>query len=404
VNYPEGVPTPQTAKETDFRADVESIGRIAAVPTILDVVRRTTGMRFVAVARVTEERWVACGVLDDLDFGLKPGGELKVETTICHEIRQSREPVIINKVAEEDRWCAHPTPAMYGFQSYISMPIILADGSFFGTLCAIDPRPARLNTPEIIGMFRLFAELIAKSLDADRKLIATQSALAEERADSELREQFIAVLGHDLRTPVRSVSCLMDLLMKTPLTEDARTMARLMRSSATRMQSLIDDLLDLARGRLGGGFHLSRDAKEPLEPVLRAAIAELQATQPDRVVEATFTMIEPVNCDRARIAQLFSNILGNAFAYGSSHQPVKAGAFRDGDMFELWVANAGDPIPPAALGHLFHPFFRSEVHGHREGLGLGLYIAHQIALAHSGTLAVTSTVEETRFTFRMSAI
>jgi GAF domain-containing protein len=182
-----------------FQTDLESVSRIEAVPTILEVVCRTTGMGFAAIARVTEDRWIAWGVLDEIDFGLKPGGELKVETTICHEIRQSREPVVINNLAEDDVWCNHATPAMYGFQSYISMPIILADGSFFGTLCAIDPRPARLKRPEIVGMFRLFAELIAKHLDASRKLSATESALIEERTVADLREQFIAVLGHDLR-------------------------------------------------------------------------------------------------------------------------------------------------------------------------------------------------------------
>lgn len=179
---------PKQAMAHDFQTDIGSVDRIEAVPTILEVVCHTTGMRFAAVARVTEDRWIACSVLDKIDFGLKPGGELKVETTICHQIRQSREPVIINNVAEDDIWCKHATPAMYGFQSYISMPIILADGSFFGTLCAIDPRPARLKTPETIGMFRLFAELIAKKLDADRTLVQTESALLEERADSELRE------------------------------------------------------------------------------------------------------------------------------------------------------------------------------------------------------------------------
>src|SRR5271155_137992 len=183
-----------TAPKHDFQADIDSVGRIEAVPTILDVVCRTTGMGFAAVARVTEDRWVACGVLDEIDFGLKPGGELRVETTICHEIRQCREPVVINNVAKDEAWCGHKTPAMYGFQSYISVPIVLADGSFFGTLCAIDPRPALLKTPEIIGMFRLFAELIAKHLDAHRKFAATESALLEERAVSKLREQFIAVL------------------------------------------------------------------------------------------------------------------------------------------------------------------------------------------------------------------
>src|SRR6201999_2152761 len=121
---------------------------IEAVPTVLDVVCRVTGMGFAAVARVTEDRWIACGVRDDIAFGLKPGGELKVETTICHETRQCEEPVVINHVAEDEAYRRHPTPAMYGFQSYISMPIILLDGSFFGTLCAIDPRPARLQNPE----------------------------------------------------------------------------------------------------------------------------------------------------------------------------------------------------------------------------------------------------------------
>jgi signal transduction histidine kinase len=388
----------------DFQADVESVSRIESVPTILEVVCHTTGMRFAAVARVTEDRWIACSVLDKIDFGLRPGGELKVETTICHEIRQSREPVIINNVAEEDAWCKHATPAMYGFQSYISVPIILADNSFFGTLCAIDPRPARLKRPETIGMFRLFADLIAKHLDAQRKLAATESALIEERADSELREQFIAVLGHDLRTPIRSISCLMDLLLQSPSKEEAATMARLMRDSASRMLGLIDNLLDLARGRLGGGLTLRRDAAEPLEPVLREVIAELRVSQPDRVVETEFRLIGPINCDRARIAQLFSNLLGNALAYGSADQPVRVRAISGTRNFELSVANAGEPISPAAVKRLFHPFYRSAVLQSREGLGLGLYIAHEIATAHGGTLGVTSTEEETCFTFRMPAI
>jgi signal transduction histidine kinase len=385
----------------DFQVDVESVSRIAAVPTILEVVCRTTGMRFAAVARVTEDRWVACSVLDEIDFGLKPGGELRVETTICHEIRQSREAVIIDNVAEDAAWCRHSTPATYGFQSYISMPIILADGSFFGTLCAIDPRPARLKTPEIIGMFRLFSELIAKHLDAGQKLAATESALLQERTDAELREQFMAVLSHDLRTPMRAISCFTELLVQDPHAEDAPRMGKLVLESAARMQALIDNLMDLARGRLTGGLPLNRRGDEPLEPVLREVIDELQASQPDRVVEAVIFLNGSVNCDRGRIAQLFSNLLGNAFTYGAPRQPIRVTALCDEESFELCVANAGEPISSAALESLFHPFYRSKAHEHREGLGLGLYIAHEIAIAHGGTLTVQSTDEETCFTFRM---
>ena len=121
-------------------------------------------MGFSAVARVTENRWIACAVRDGIGFGLKPGGELPVETTICHEIRQDRQGVVIDDVAQDPIFSGHPTPALYGFQSYISLPILRQDGSFFGTLCAIDPHPAKVNTPEIIGMFKLFAELIGLHL------------------------------------------------------------------------------------------------------------------------------------------------------------------------------------------------------------------------------------------------
>jgi len=359
-------------------------------------------MGFAAVARVTADSWVACSVLDEIDFGLKPGGELRIETTICNEIRQSREPVVINNVAEDTEWCRHSTPAMYGFQSYISMPIILAGGSFFGTLCAIDPRPARLNAPEVIGMFRLFAELIAKHLDADQKLAVTESALTEEREVSELREQFIAVLGHDLRSPMRAISVLVDLLLRTPLTDDAAKMMRLVRECASRMLTLIDNLLDLARGRLGGGLTLHRDADEPLEPVLQAVIAEQKTIHDGRAVEAVIDLAEPVDCDRSRIAQLFSNLLSNALSYGAVDSPVRVRAVSGAGNFELSVANAGEAIPAAALDHLFQPFYRSALHD-REGLGLGLYIAHEIAVAHGGTLSVVSTGEETRFTFQMPA-
>jgi signal transduction histidine kinase len=387
--------------DSEFQSDIARIGRIAAVPTILEVVCRTTGMGFAAVARVTEDRWVACSVLDEINFGLKPGGELRVETTICHEIRECREAVIIDDVAEDEAWRDHATPAMYGFRSYISMPIILADGAFFGTLCAIDPRPARVRTPETIGMFKLFAELIASHLNADRKLAATETDLQSERTASELREQFIAVLGHDLRNPVSAIASGTSLLQKMPLDKKAMDIVGMMRDSAFRMSVLINDVLDFARGRLGGGLPITRNAGEPLEPVLREVIAELAVS--NRSIEAEIALLEPVNCDRARIGQLLSNLLGNALTHGSSNCLVRVRAISDGKGFELSVSNAGVPIRPASLERLFQPFYRGTDGPDRQGLGLGLYIAHEIAIAHGGTLKVSSSEEETRFTFRMPA-
>lgn len=96
----------------DFQSDIDAIGRVAAVPTIPDVVCRTTRMRFAAIARVTSDRWVTCEAPDSIDFGLKHGDELKIETTICHEIRQHQETVAIDHVSESTVYCGHPTAAM----------------------------------------------------------------------------------------------------------------------------------------------------------------------------------------------------------------------------------------------------------------------------------------------------
>src|SRR3954470_19546211 len=98
----------------DFAADIAAIQRIDAVPRILEVICRSTGMGFAAVARVTEHRWVCCAVRDEINFGLKPGGELKVGTTICDEIRRNGEVVVIDHVAGDESYRGHPTPAMYG--------------------------------------------------------------------------------------------------------------------------------------------------------------------------------------------------------------------------------------------------------------------------------------------------
>jgi signal transduction histidine kinase len=104
-----------------------------------------------------------------------------------------------------------------------------------------------------------------------------------------------------------------------------------------------------------------------------------------------------------RIAQLLSNLLANALMHGSAERPIVVRASAGIDHFELSVANAGDPIPPATIRRLFQPVFRASTNAARPGLGLGLYIASEIARAHGGSLDVTSTPAETRFTFRMPA-
>jgi len=122
---------------------------------------------------------------------------------------------------------------------------------------------------------------------------------------------------------------------------------------------------------------------------------------PDRVIETDFTHRECLKCDRTRISQLLSNLAANALTYSYPGTPVRARTRIHDGVFELSVSNQGEPIPPQAMARLFAPYERGAVRPSQQGLGLGLYIASEIARAHGGTLTVSSTVEETCFTLKM---
>ena len=380
--------------------DIQAIQAIDVVPTILDVVCRTTGMRFAAVARVTEDRWVTCAVLDQIEFGLVAGSELKLETTICHEIRQSGKPVIIDHVSQDPVFSNHHTPAMYGFQSYISIPIHLRDGTFFGTLCAIDPEPAKLNNPATIGMFNLYADLISLHLHQLEMLKVTEQRLKNEEQLAEMREQFIAILGHDLRNPVGAVRNVAQLLQRGKMDEQTiKRFAGVLLNSSQRMSGLIENIMDFARGRLGSGISLNIQ-KELIKPILTHVVDELQMIWPDKLVQVDFDLPEFLFCDGKRIAQLFSNLLGNALSHGDPDAPILINAKVNTD-FILSVRNGGKPIPEERMSTIFEPFARGGGDQKDEGLGLGLFISSEIALAHQGAISVRSDEKATEFTFTM---
>jgi signal transduction histidine kinase len=393
-------PAPVSKFDTALTADIAAISRIDAVASILEVVCRATGMGFAAVARVTQDRWVACAVRDEIAFGLLPGGELDVKTTICDEIRDRGRAVIIDHVAEDEHFRDHHTPRMYGLQSYISMPIILPSGAFFGALCAIDPRPARLNRPEVVGMFKNFAQLIAFHLDAQERATKQDAALLDAREAAELREQFVAILAHDLRNPLASIDSGVELLMRRKPDERTRDIGGHMRKSIKRMAGLIDDMLDFAKGRLGGGFQLDRDPNAPLFDHLQQVIAELRDVS-ENPIETRIALKHPVNCDPKRIAQVVSNLVANAMNHGAPKRPIRLWASTDERDFVLTVANEGDPIDPVVAQRLFQPFFRGSARSSNQGLGLGLYIASEIARAHGGKIDVASSKDETRFTLHI---
>jgi GAF domain-containing protein len=138
-----------------------------AVRAILDEACRVTQMGFAALACVTEDRWIACQVVDKIDFGLDPGDELDIKKTICNDVRECGQAIVIDEVAVDPEWCTHPVPALYGFQSYASLPVFLGDGSFYGTLCALDPKPRALTARDTVERLRELADRLGEILSVN---------------------------------------------------------------------------------------------------------------------------------------------------------------------------------------------------------------------------------------------
>lgn len=380
---------------------VKEIQSIAAVPRMLETVAALTGLRFVCIAHVTASSWTTCAVYDQLGFGLVPGAQLDVTTTLCEEVRDTREAVIIDSVRDSDCYRDHHTPRIYGFQSYFSIPIFRPDGFYFGTLCGLDPEPARLSEGAIVPALTLFAELVSRQLETERSLRETTSALLSERETAELREQFIAVLGHDLRTPLGAILAGAELLARRHNDPVTRQVVERMRSSTLRMAGLVDNVVDFTRGRMGSGLALDLSRHDDVDRVLEQVVDELRGAYPARAIDSSIARGIALRCDPPRLAQLLSNLLKNALVHGDPAQPVEVRAGIDGAGFVLEVSNTGPQLGPDIIDQLFKPYWRAISRPGDEGLGLGLYIVDQIARGHGGALGVVSEGGHTTFTFSM---
>lgn len=334
--------------EENFKQDIINIEKISIVPNLLNVICQTTGMGFAAIARVTEDRWITCSAVDNLQFGLKPGDELQVKTTICDEIRQNPKAVIIDNVSEDPDYHNHHTPIMYNLQSYISVPIIRQDGSFFGTLCAIDPKPNKLKDFKVSEMFNLFAELIAFHLtaveqaQADKTLLSEKNTLLKknevekketEKIISEAEKKLIEknnslkkmnteleafnyISSHDLQEPLRKIQLYTDLIQReeeNKLSEKAKAAFQKIRSSAFRMQNLINDLLTYSKTK----FDERKFESKNLNTILNNVIEDFSEETENKNVIFEIEGLGSLNVIEFQFRQLMYNLISNSLKFSN---------------------------------------------------------------------------------------
>lgn len=397
-----------SARRQDARTRTDTlrhaVQRIDAVPVMLRLISEQTQLRFSAVAHVTDELWVACAVHDQLDFGLSPGSELPVETTLCLEARNQLAPIVIEHASVDPVFSHHQTPKLYKFESYVSVPILLRDGSHFGNLCALDPLPRPVADPKVQAMFAAYAALLGHLLDGELAHEDTVQLLAAERSLAVSREQFVAVVAHDLRNPLSAIASGTELIARFGEPAMSRVGER-MRASTQRMSALLNDLVDFARGRAGQVISISLSPRVDLAKGLASVVYELQDANPEARLSDELTIDGAVMCDLSRLQQLLSNLIANALAYGAQGTPIVVRAFIEDNEAVLSVTNQGAEIAIADLDRIFDPYWRSDQQDNGTHLGLGLHICSQVAKAHRGTLTATSSAHAgTRFEMRWPVV
>jgi signal transduction histidine kinase len=209
------------------------------------------------------------------------------------------------------------------------------------------------------------------------------------------KDLITGILGHDLRGPLQAIMISAELVLRMGQPNDNQIMlVNKVIGSATRMSDLVTNLLDITRVRFGSGLQVAR-ATMDVGVVARQIVNEVRAVNPRRAIELNISGDLVGEWDKVRIEQVFSNLLNNAIQYGLQESPVRVDIEGGPKLVTLTVSNDGVPIPPKKIGTIFDPLKRllsnEDSLPAPENLGLGLYIAKEVVVAHGGTISVTSS-------------
>lgn len=284
---------------------------------------------------------------------------------------------------------------------------------------ATDRLESGLKLDQLVSEFRALRASVlrlweASEGDTNGEITRFNEAIDESLAESAVwyskkmahtREQFLDILGHDLRTPLGAILMGATFLTKSESLDVKEVgIATRILNSAGRMNRMVSDLLDLTRTRLGAGIPVTPKPMD-LTPVCQQVVAELEVVHPDCKLQFQSKGDLYGEWDSDRLAQVISNLVANALQYGCEDGPVSLVAHAHGEEVVLRVHNEGPPISDDAMKTIFEPMVRQQPQDgdkHVTGLGLGLYIAREVVTAHGGTISVTSPEKKgTTFTVQI---
>jgi PAS domain S-box-containing protein len=352
--------------------------------------------------RTLRERDESAAILDAL-FGNAPVGL----SLLDRDMRYLRMNEYLARLHEA------PAEAMIGRSPWESLPPLAREDvvrDFQRVVAGEAPIVERtvVAPPRIPGDSQRTFTVVFFPVSVAGRLIGVGSLVQEvtrQQVAEQSRRHVLGVVGHDLRSPLMAITASAELLQAGPLDERAaRSVGRILRASS-RIDGIIRALVDYTMVQGGPGIAL-HPRRTDLSVLVRSVCEECEAAHAGRIVRVNAP--EPVQgeWDGDRLGQAVANLVGNALQYSPEDSAVEVGCWREGQDAVVDVTNAGPPIPPELVPHLFEPFRRGndERSQRRKGLGLGLYIAVQIAAAHGGTIRVRSDADRgTTFSVRLPA-
>jgi signal transduction histidine kinase len=374
----------------------ESYSWLSSDPLIQDVLRCTaeiTQLSSACIARIEDGNWTVCAVYGKSKTPYKTGDQIHDDTILSEKLSGSNRTVVMGSIIRQSFGSDNIISLRKDDRALISVPINCKVNNFVGVLYAQASRQQKIFEDSVIRTLMVFAELISRTIDAHHVgAVKAESSIACVDA-LEIREQLVTILSHDLRMPLHAIGIGTHILLQRIELEENREILKRIDRSTKRITKLVDNISSFAYGRLGHGIPSDKAYYQFFSEELKNVVDELRQSYPGRIILQEIDDTGAVYCDIGKIAQMLSNLGANALKYSSIDTPVKFVVSSEVDVIRISVMNYGAPIPSEVIPHLFKPYWRAAHDPSSTGLGLGLYIVHEVVKAHCGTIDIQSAAE-----------
>ncbi|MEY2481552.1 MAG: hypothetical protein QOK24_80 [Verrucomicrobiota bacterium] len=335
---------------------------------------------FISLVDQTRDFYKSC-----FGFGEPLASERQLEgRTFCHHAIVSSAPLVIDDTMADPVFREIPTVQSLGVRAYAGIPLITDDGQAIGSFCAIDFAPRAWSALDI----EILTELAASAM----REIKLRSAVRVAQDAVRSREEVLAVVAHDLRTPLNFIKMGAQLVAEAPDAKENTHLLERVQGAVDLMGLLIDDLLEVAKIEAGRmSVHPKPLSAQTLVDDAIQMSGPLALRHQIRLIAECEPGLSPVLADYERILRVFSNLIVNAVKFSGASSEVRVTAVRGDETVRFSVIDSGPGISPENLERIFDRFWQADS-ADRRGAGLGLAIVKAIVTAHGGTIGVTSTV------------